>query len=126
MERHIEWFIALTCLIVGVSHIVRADVWIEGYALLHRQGRPGAFINGAMSLIPGAVVVVGHGDWSWPGAPLVAFGWLLLLKGAICFLAPDVALRSMQHGPSRAGFMIGGFLLLAIGGWAAYCVWIGR
>jgi hypothetical protein len=70
---------------------------------LHRAGRPGAFANGALSLVPGAAIVAGHGGWSWPGAVLTCFGWLLVIKGLICFLLPDMAVRSMARGPSRAG-----------------------
>jgi hypothetical protein len=125
MERAIEGFVALTSLIIGVSHIIQADAWIEVYGRLHRSGRPGAFANGALSLVPGAAVVAGHGAWSWPGGALTAFGWLLVLKGLICFLAPDLALRSMERAPSRAGFAAGGVVLLVVAAWAGYCLWRG-
>src|SRR5262249_47442448 len=121
----IEWFVALTALILGASHSVRADDWVETYDRLHRAGRPGAFANGALSLVPGAAIVAGHGGWSWPGAVLTAFGWLLVLKGLICFVAPDKALYSMARGPSRASFVAGGLVLIAIGAWAGYCLWKG-
>ena len=74
MEHAVEWFVALTSLTVGASHILRSDAWVEVYGLLHRIGRPGAFVNGALSLVTGAAVVAGHGAWSWPGGVLTAFG----------------------------------------------------
>lgn len=123
MGHAIEWFIALTSLTVGASHVVQADVWVEVYDRLHRQGRPGAFINGGLSLAVGAAVVAGHGAWSWPGGVLTAFGWLSVLKGAICFIAPDAGLRSMARAPSPSRFKAGGAALMAIGGWAGYCLW---
>lgn len=122
MERAIDCFVALTSLIVGASHVVWPDAWVEAFGRLHRNGRPGAFFNGALSLVPGAAVVAGHGAWSWPGGIVTAFGWLLVAKGAICFLAPDVALRSMGRPPSRAAFVFGGVVLLAVGAWAGYCL----
>lgn len=125
MSRAIESFVAITSLVIGASHVVRADDWVEVFGRLHRAGRPGAFVNGALSLVMGAAVVAGHGAWSWPGAVLTAFGWLMVLKGAVCFLAPDRALASMGRAPSRAGFVAGGLALMAIGGWAAYCLWLG-
>jgi len=100
MGHAIEWFVALTSLTVGASHVVQAGAWVEVYDRLHRQGRPGAFINGGLSLAVGAAVVAGHGAWSWPGGVLTAFGWLSVLKGAICFIAPDAGLRSMARAPS--------------------------
>jgi hypothetical protein len=125
MERVVEWFVAITSLVVGASHIARADDWVETFGRLHRAGRPGAFANGGLSLVAGAAVVAGHPDWSWPDAVLTAFGWLLVLKGLISFLAPDAALRSMERGPSRAAFVVGGIVLMAIGAWAGYCLWQG-
>jgi hypothetical protein len=123
MERAVEWFVALTSLVVGASHILRADAWVEVYRLLQRNGRPGAFANGALHLVPGAAVVAGHGAWSWPGGVLTALGWLLVAKGLLCFLAPDLALRSMARAPSRPGFVFGGVILLVTGAWAGYCLW---
>src|SRR5262249_4688748 len=68
--------------------------------------------------------VAGHGSWRWPGAVLTAFGWLLVAKAALCFLAPDKALRSMERGGrSPRGFVAAGLLLLAVAGWAGYRPW---
>src|SRR5262249_60698521 len=117
-ERAVEWFMAITTIAVGASHLLRPGDWAEAFRQLHGCGRPGAFVNGALSLIPGAAVVAGHGSWAWPGAVLTAFGWLLVAKGLICLLAPDTALRSMARGASvPRGFVAAGLLALAIGGW---------
>jgi hypothetical protein len=124
MERAIEWFVAVTAVIVGWSHLLRPSDWAEAFRQLHRCGRPGAFANGALSLVPGAAVIAGHGSWTWPGAVLTAFGWLLIVKAAVCFLAPDKALRSMERGGhSPRGFVAAGLLLLVIAGWTCYCLW---
>lgn len=126
MERAIEWFVAVTAAIVGLSHILRPNDWAEAFRQLHRLGRPGAFVNGALSLSAGAVVVAGHGSWQWPGAVLTVFGWLLVVKAALCFLAPDKALRSMAHGGrTPRGFVVAGVLLLAVAAWAGGCSWLG-
>jgi hypothetical protein len=122
MERPIEWFVAVTALIVGVSHLLQPGAWIEFFRQLHGLGKPGAFVNGALSPVPGAVIVAGHGVWTWPGVVLTAFGWLLVVKGAVCLLAPEVGLRSMERVPSRAGFMAGGAVVLGVAGWAGYCL----
>jgi len=124
MERAVEWFVAVTAAVVGLSHLLRPGDWAEVFRQLHRWGRPGAFANGAMSLVAGSAVIAGHPSWAWPGAVLTAFGWLLIAKAMVCFLAPDKALRSMERGGrSPRGFVVAGLLALAVAGWACYCLW---
>jgi hypothetical protein len=128
VERATEWFALLTCLIVGLSHLLLPRAWTEVFAAMHRLGRPGAFANGGLSLIPGAVFVAAHPVWSGPAVVLTVLGWALVLKGAICFLAPSIALRSMGRagaGNGR-GFVVGGVLLLALAGVLAYVLWAER
>jgi hypothetical protein len=123
VERAVEWFVAVTSFAVGSSHLLRPGDWAEAYRQLHRCGRPGAFANGGLHLAAGAVIVAGHGSWAWPGALLTGFGWLLTAKGVACLLVPDKALRSMERGSrSCRGFVVAGALLLAVGGWACYCL----
>ena len=124
MERAVEWFVAITSLVVGASHLLRPKDWAEAFRQLHACGRPGAFVNGGLSLFSGAAIVAGHRSWEWPGAVLTGFGWLLVLKGTGALLAPDKALRSMACGSrSPRGFVAAGGALLTVGGWACYCLW---
>jgi uncharacterized protein YjeT (DUF2065 family) len=127
LERATEWFALVTCVVVGLSHLLRPRAWAETYAALHRLGRPGAFVNGGLSLVPGAAFVAAHPVWSGPAVVLTVLGWLLVLKGAICFLAPDQALRSMARGGAGRGhgFAVGGLALLAIAGVLGYALWAG-
>jgi hypothetical protein len=120
----LEIFVAITSLIIGASHILRASDWAIAYRQLHDLRRTGAFINGGMHLISGAMIVSVLRFSAWPHAVLTVFGCLLVLKGTACFLVPDLALRSMQRGGSNpCSFQIAGVLLLAISGWACYCAW---
>ncbi len=126
MERAVEWFVVVTGVPVGLSHLLRPADWADAFRRLHGCGRAGAFANGGLSLGVGAVIVAGHGSWAWPGAILTGFGWLLVAKGTVCLLLPDQALRSMERGGNRPhGFVPAGLLLLAVGGWAGYCLWLG-
>jgi hypothetical protein len=53
---------------------------------------------------------------------LSVFGWLLVLKGAICLLAPSLALKSISKAATGTGrgFAIGGMLLLAVAAAVGY------
>ncbi|MGC4006452.1 MAG: hypothetical protein QM811_26345 [Pirellulales bacterium] len=45
---------------------------------------------------------------------------LLMVKGAVCFTAPDLALRSMSYGSvSPLRFRMAGIALILLGAWAA-------
>ena len=127
MERAVEWFALVTCVVLGLSHVLQSRAWAELFAGLHRLGKPGAFVNGGLSLAPGAVYVAAHPVWSGPGVVLTIFGWLLVLKGAFCFLVPGLALRSM--GKAGAGtereFIPAGLVLLGVAGVLGYVLWAG-
>ncbi len=123
MERAVEIFVAITALAVGASHLARPHDWATVFRQLHGCGRTGAIVNGLGSLLVGAAIVAGHGSWAWPGAVLTGLGWLLVAKGVLCLLAPELALRSMARGAdSPRGFMLAGIFCLLIGGWACYCL----
>jgi hypothetical protein len=127
MVRAVEWFALVTWLIIGLSHLLQRAAWAEAFAALHRLGKPGAFANGGLSLIPGAFFVAAHPVWSGPAVVLTMFGWLLILKGAICFLAPNQALRSMGRAGAGNGreFGVGGLVLLVVAGVLGYALWAG-
>ncbi len=127
MERTAEWYALVTCVVMGLSHLLHQQAWAEVFAALHRLGKPGAFANGSFNLVPGAAFVAAHPVWSGPAVVLTILGWLLVLKGAICFLAPSLALRSMERaGEGKVGeFAVAGFVLLTIAAILGYVLWRG-
>jgi hypothetical protein len=127
VERVAEWYALVTCLVVGLSHLLQRQAWAEVFAMLNRLGKPGAFANGGLSLVLGAAFVAAHPVWSGAGIVLTLFGWLLVLKGAICFLAPSIALRGIGKAGAGKGreFAVGGLLLLAVAGVLCYVLWTG-
>jgi hypothetical protein len=124
MAEAVEWYVAITALVVGVSHIARPGDWADAFRQLARCGPPGAFANGGLSLIAGAAIVAGHPSWEWPGAILTGFGWLCIAKGLACLLMPDKAVGSIARGgESPGGFVFAGMVFLALGGWACFYLW---
>ncbi len=125
MERAAERFALLTCLVLGLSHVLYCRTWAEMFVALHRHGKLGAFANGGLSLVPGAALVATHPAWTGPAMMLTAFGWLLMLKGAIRFLTPGIALRGMEKagtGDARE-FVAGGLMLLTVAAILGYVLW---
>lgn len=96
MDHAIEIFALVHLLVLGSSHAWQHKAWAEFFIVLSKQGRPGAFLHGFLSLWFGSVVVGFYRASDGPGLALTAFGWLLILKSLHCFLFPSAALRSLQ------------------------------
>ena len=93
MERGVEWFAVAWFGVVGLSHLVQPVAWVEFFGRLREWGRPGAFVEGFLCLGFGAFVVAFHDVWTWPAGVLTVVGWLQLLKGAMRFALPELALK---------------------------------
>ena len=125
MEQAIQTFAAINFLVIGLSHVVQHRAWAEFFILLHRQGRPGAFANGFLSLITGTLIVAFHNVWSGIPVVLTVLGWSFVLKAAVIFVVPDWGLRSIgrvRRENSRM-FMIPGVILILGAVALGYSVW---
>ena len=97
MQQAIEVFAAINFLVIGLSHVVAHRAWAEFFTLLHRQGRPGAFANGFLSLFTGSLIVAFHNVWTGIPVVLTLIGWGMVLKAAVVFVMPDWGLRSIAR-----------------------------
>ncbi len=125
MEQAIQTFAAINFLVIGLSHVVQHRAWAEFFILLHRQGRPGAFANGFLSLLMGTLIVAFHNVWSGIPVVLTVLGWSFVLKAAVVFVVPDWGLRSIgrvRRENSRM-FMIPGVILIIGAVALGYSVW---
>lgn len=122
MERATEMFAAVSFLVIGLSHLLQPQVWVEFFSLLREKGRAGMFAEGFLSLNFGAIIVAFHNVWSgWP-LILTLIGWGQVLKGLIRFTAPQLSLRVYEHvRPNRAWhFQVGGVVALALSCFLGY------
>lgn len=122
MARSIEWFVLMTSIIVGLSHWIHAKDWSIAFRAMSKAGRPAAFANGLISLGMGAWFVIGHPVWSGPAIVVTIFGCLLFMKGIICLLFPDLAIRSMDRKHADRDFRIAGVAMLLLAAWVAFCL----
>jgi hypothetical protein len=109
-------------ILMGVSHIVRPDIWSKLFAELHAMGSTGVIYRTFMlELWPAMAIVTLHQVWSGPGIALTLYGTLLALKCAVAVLFPEIGGRSMvlARGGARS-FVPGGIMLVALGG---SCIW---
>jgi hypothetical protein len=119
MEKAIQTFAAIAFLVIGSSHLAQPRAWVAFYQALAARGTTGVFIEGFVLLNFGAIVAGFHNVWHGPAVVLTVVGWAQVLKGAVRFLAPQVALRMMQRvSPERVWhFQVGGVVALLLSGY---------
>ena len=127
MQQAIQTFAAVNFLVIGLSHVFQHRAWAEFFILLHRQGRPGAFANGFLSLIMGSLIVAFHNVWSGIPVILTVLGWSFVLKAAIVFIAPNLGLRSMAQvrSDNSRKFIIPGVIMIVVALALGYSLWSG-
>ena len=114
----IETLFALPFILLGLSHMIQKQMWVDFFAGLAAKGHPGVVWRTFMlEFWPAILVVMFHQDWTWPGLILTVYGHLLLLKVTLSLLYPQLGLKSLQQaervGP--AAFIWAGAALIIIG-----------
>ena len=120
MERGVQLLVAVSLLVIGVSHLVRPRVWVDYFRDLSARGPVGAFVDGFICLSFGAIVVGFHNVWSGPAVGITLIGWGQVLKGLIRFVFPEQSARLLGRiSADRAWlFQSGGVMALALSGYA--------
>ena len=122
MEQGVERLAALTLVVTCVSHIAAPEAWARLFARIDESGETAGLYYGAVHLPLGLMIVAFHDVWTWPELFVTLFGWALLLKGAVHWMVPTLARRSIAFASDPARYRWGGMLMLplALGvGWIA-------
>ena len=116
MEIGIERLGALSCFVIGLSHIVQPRAWAELFIDWRSKGNVGVFYTGLLHFTFGALTVAFHNVWS--GLPMLVtlLGWGWTVKGLLYFTYPKFAMKSLARvSVERAHeFVIAGAVLVAI------------
>ncbi len=115
--------LAIPLILLGVSHIVRPQMWVDFFAELAVRGNPGVLWRTfSLELWPAVLIVSFHQVWTWPGVIITVYGHLLMVKVAISVIFPTVGLMSLRQAEARGrqAFIPAGLALIAIGG---LCAW---
>lgn len=119
----VEAFLALPFVIMGLSHMLRPEIWERFFTTLHGMGANGVILRSfALELWPAAVIVAFHQEWRGAGLVLTLYGHALMFKLTLSLFWPALGLRSLamaeRHG--AAGFRGVGAVLCALG---VFCLW---
>ncbi|MFM9863512.1 MAG: hypothetical protein ACKVRO_07885 [Micropepsaceae bacterium] len=122
IAKTVELYAAVHLTVIGLSHVLQPGAWVRFFLLLRAQGEIGAFVNGFMSLVFGAIIVAFHNIWEGSAIVLTLLGWAQIVKAAVNFLAPQAGLRSLNRvALDRAWeFQVGGAVLLVVAGWLVF------
>ncbi len=120
-ERAVEFAMMITCLLTGLSHLLRPDIWTRFFSMLADMGTSGPVAHGFLSLPAGILIITLHQVWRGPGLVLTIWGLLLMAKAVSGFLLPELAVRSLALARNNDfGFRIAGIAMLGV---AASCAW---
>ncbi|CAN5714048.1 hypothetical protein BH20VER1_BH20VER1_27410 [soil metagenome] len=116
MELAIQKLIALSCFVIGLSHILQPRAWAQLFIGWRERGDAGVFYTGLLHFTFGALIVAFHSVWS--GLPLLVtlLGWAWTLKGVIYLCYPALGRRMLARvSVERAyEFTIAGAVLVLI------------
>lgn len=113
----IERLTALAFIVNGLSHIAAPRAWARLFIALREKGETGGLINAWIHFPLGALIVSFHWLWTWPHILVTLIGCGLALKGALYFIRPRLALRSLAHVSEEkmGGFRLIGLVSVALG-----------
>jgi|GEM_PF-1441062 len=120
-SRTLDVLGAISCVVMGISHIVQPQLWKTFFAHLHSLGATGVVLRTfVLELWFALALVVLHPVTSGPGVVVTVYGWLLFTKCVVSVLRPQMALKSLALAEKGAPAFIGaGVMLLVVGGCAA-------
>lgn len=113
----IEAGLCLPLFLLGVSHIVQKQMWVDFFIDLANKGHAGVVWRTFMlELWPATLIVAFHQDWRWPGIIITLYGHLLMLKVALSLTLPGMGLKSLQQAEHVGGraFVVAGLVLIAL------------
>ncbi|MFN8007055.1 MAG: hypothetical protein U0V70_08570 [Terriglobia bacterium] len=125
MEVAIEKFAIVSFIVIGLSHIFQHRAWAEFFVQLRGKGIQGAFINALIQFPFGALIVAFHNVWHGIPAILKIYGCALVLKCAINFIYPQLALKSLGRVSLERSweFALAGAVFLGFAGMLLFSLW---
>ena len=117
MELLIERVVALVYLILGLSCIFQARMWME--LSLELLNKPSWLILWSILFLPlGLIVILGHNLWVSDWRTIVTLmGWLVTLKCVLYLLFPRWSsfIQKWSDTLVRRYIMVGGLVVTALG-----------
>ncbi len=122
METSIQKLVAISYLVIGLSHIVQPRVWTQFFILFRDKGEVGSFLSALLHFPMGVLIVSFHNVWH--GIPLIVtiMGWGLVIKGLIYLTYPKHGMRVLARVSLERSweFVVAGVMAVVLGGVIMY------
>ena len=122
MEVAIEKLFALSCFVIGLSHLVQSRAWAELFIHWREKGNVGVFYTALLHFTFGALTVAFHNVWR--GLPIIVTlaGWGWTIKGLLYLTYPAHGMKMLNRvSIERAWeFVVAGAALVVVAGVIAY------
>lgn len=122
MEVSIQKLVAISYLVVGLSHIFQPRVWTQFFIMFRDKGEVGSFLSGLLHFPMGVLIVSFHNVWH--GIPLIVtiMGWGLVVKGLIYLTYPKHGMRVLARVSMERSweFVVAGVIAVALSGVIIY------
>jgi hypothetical protein len=118
METSIQKLVAISYLVIGLSHIFQPRVWAQFFIRWREKGEVGSFLSGLLHFPMGVLIVSFHNVWH--GVPLIVtvMGWGLVIKGLIYLTYPKHGMRVLARVSLERSweFVVAGVIAVALSG----------
>lgn len=122
METSIQKFVAISYLVIGLSHIFQPRAWTRFFMMFRDKGEVGSLLSALLHFPMGVLIVSFHNVWS--GIPLIVtiMGWGLVIKGLIYFTYPKHGVRVLSRVSMERSweFVVAGVVAVVLSGVIIY------
>jgi uncharacterized protein YjeT (DUF2065 family) len=116
VETSIQKLVAISYLVIGLSHIFQPRVWAQFFIMWRERGEVGSFLSGLLHFPMGVLIVSFHNVWH--GIPLIVtvMGWGLVIKGLIYLTYPKHGMRVLARVSLERSreFVVAGVVAVAL------------
>ena len=95
IHQSIEFFVVINLFVIGLSHLLRPQIWIAFFQFLHTKGNVGNICNALIALGMGSIIFSFHFLWEWPMILVTLYGLAQIAKGLIYLIFPSVGIKSI-------------------------------
>ena len=94
--QSIELFTAINIAGIGLSHFFQSKAWTDFFLYLYEKKNAGNIVNAMIALGMGSLILSFHFLWQWPKVIITAYGLLLVLKGLLYLVYPEIGIKSIS------------------------------